>query len=288
MKKYIFVTATLLIAFWGCNDEEFLNREPRSILVDDQVFTDESIVLSVVADLYARYPEYQQINGNVHDHANFNEAFSSEDFGRHGNQDFGYGDWDWWDYGFVRELNLFLEKIALADELDPIARDRFEAEVKWLRAAVFFDAVKRMGGIPLITETMEYDFSGDPSYLRVPRAKEHEVYDFIIQEMDDIQSKLPTDEGIKDRATQGLAWALKSRAALYAGSIAKYGAMRTPQVSLPGGEVGIPAEMAEDYYATSLEASQDIIAGNVGGYGLYLKNPDSLSANFTNIFLDKS
>ncbi len=287
MKKYIVVTF-LSVFLWGCNDEDFLNRDPRDILVDEQVFTDEGIVLSVVADLYARYPEYQQINGNVHDHANFNEAFSSEDYGRHGNQDFNYGDWGWWDYGFIRELNLFLEKIAVADQLDPAARARFEAEVKWLRAAVYFDAVKKMGGVPLILQTMEYDFSGDPSYLRTPRAKEHEIYDFILQEMDAIKEHLPANESIKDRATQGLALALKSRAALYAGSIAKYGAIRTPQVTLPGGEVGIPADMADAYYAASLAASQAIISGDVGGYGLYMKNPDSLSANFANIFLDKN
>ena len=287
MKKYIIITI-LSIFFWGCNDEDFLNRDPRNILVDEQVFSDEGIVLSVVADLYARYPEYQQINGNVHDHANFNEAFSSEDYGRHGNQDFNYGDWGWWDYGFIRELNLFLEKIAVADQLDPAARARFEAEVKWLRAAVYFDAVKKMGGVPLILQTMEYDFSGDPSYLRTPRAKEHEIYDFILQEMDAIKGHLPANESIKDRATQGLALALKSRAALYAGSIAKYGAIRTPQVTLPGGEVGIPASMANDYYAASLAASQELISGSAGAYGLYMKNPDSLSANFANLFLDKS
>src|SRR5690606_40316756 len=90
-----------------------------------------------------------------------------------------YGDWGWWDYGFIRELNLFLEKIAVADQLDPAVRARFEAEVKWLRAAVYFDAVKKMGGVPLILQTLQYDFSGDPSYLRTPRAKEHEIYDFI-------------------------------------------------------------------------------------------------------------
>src|SRR5690606_7316381 len=73
-----------------------------------------------------------------------------------------------------------------------------------------------------------------------------------------------------------------------AGSIAKYGAISTPQVSLPNGEVGIPASMADSYYATSLAASQELISGSAGAYGLYMKNPDSLSANFANIFLDKS
>jgi tetrahydromethanopterin S-methyltransferase subunit F len=288
MKKYVFIVATLLATSWGCKDDEFLNRQPRDILSETQVFSDPVVVTSVVADLYARYPETHAINQNVHDQADFNEAFSSEDYGRHSNSDFGYDAWNWWDYGYIRELNLFLEKIATADQLKPEVRARFEAEVRWLRAATYFEAVKRMGGVPLILESLEYDFSGDPTYLRTPRAKEHEVYDFIISEMDAILPQLPKDAGIKDRVTQGLALATKSRAALYAASIAKYGALRTPQVSLPGGEIGIPASMAEGYYTTALEAAQEIISGNAGAYGLYLKSPGNLSANFNSLFRDKN
>ena len=61
---------------------------------------------------------------------------------------------------------------------------------------------------------------------------------------------------------------MEARAALYAGSIAKYGAT-TPQVSLPGGEVGIPASMATGYYTKALNAAQEIINGSAGGYELY-------------------
>ena len=288
MKKYVFILATLLATTWGCKDDEFLDREPRNILSEEQVFTDEGIVFSVVADLYARYPDYQATNQNVHDHADFNEAFSSEDYGRHGNSDYDYGSWGWWDYGYIRELNLFLETIATADQISPEARARFEAEVRLLRAATYFDGVKRVGGVPIILESMEYDYSGDPTYLQTPRAKEHEVYDFVIAELDAIRPQLLKDAGIKDRATQGLALAMKARAALYAASIAKYGALRTPQVSLPGGEIGIPAGMAEGYYNTALAAAQELIAGNAGAYGLYLKNPDSLAANFGSLFRDES
>jgi len=288
MKRYFYIIATLLITCWGCDDDEFLAREPKNILSEEQVFTDEGLVLSIVADLYARYPDYQAIGGDVNQYADLNEAFASRDYGRHQNSEFGYGDWGWWDYGYIRELNLFLEKIETADQISVEAREKFKAEVRWLRAAVYFDAVKRVGGVPLILEQLNYDFSGDPTYLQTPRAKEHEIYDFVIQEMDAIRPNLPNDAGIKDRATQGLALALKARAALYAGSIAKYGAIRTPSVTLPGGEVGIPADMANAYYTTALEAAQEIIAGNAGGYALYMKNPNDLSANFSNLFRDKN
>ena len=79
---------------------------------------------------------------------------------------------------------------------------------------------------------------------------------------------------------------MEARAALYAGSIAKYGAT-TPTVVLPGAEVGIPLAKANDYYTKALNASKAIIEGTVGSYQLYKGLPD-LSDNFAAIFLDKS
>ena len=89
----------------------------------------------------------------------------------------------------------------------------------------------------------------------MPRAKESEIYDFVISEAEAIKNDLPADVNEKSRATKAAALAMEARAALYAGSIAKYGAT-TPQVSLPGGEVGIPAAMANGYYTNSVEQLQ--------------------------------
>jgi hypothetical protein len=282
MKKYLMLMMVTMCITWGCNDDEFLNREPKNILLDEQIFKDEKLVLSVVGGFYNRYPEYQRLN-NWYEFTNFDEAFASTfgDYWRHQFQDYGYDWWNLWDYAYLREMNLFLQKIAVATELDPTERARFESEVRFLRGALYFEMVKRMGGVPLILEPLTYDFSGDVTYLQYPRAKEYEIYDFVISEMDAIKSQLPNDPNTKARATQGAALALKARAALYAGSIAKYGAT-TPAVSLPNGEVGIPPGMANAYYQKVLDAVQEMT-----GYSLYNKKPD-LADNFASIFLDKS
>jgi hypothetical protein len=141
-----------------------------------------------------------------------------------------------------------------------------------------------MGGVPILTEPMTYDFGGDPTYLQHPRAKEYEVYDFILEELDAIQDDLPDDMGVKSRATKGLMLAMKSRVALYAASIAKYGAT-TPAVSTSGGEVSIPVSMADGYYQQALDAAEILI--NDGPYSLYDVEED-LSENFAGIFLDKN
>ena len=190
-------------------------------------------MFSVLADLYNRLSDYQGLE-NWWEYASFDETFASNagDYWRHQNQKYGYGDWGMWDYGFIRDLNLFIQKCEVAIEISTESKTRFLAEAKFIRAMVYFEHVKRMGGVPLILEPLEYDYSGDPTYLQYPRAKEHEVYDFVIADMEAIKDHLPNGS-TRSRATKGAALALISRAALYAGSIANYGQL-TPEVTFLG------------------------------------------------------
>ncbi len=294
MKKiFQILSIAVLTLGWSCNDDDFLNRPPTGQLSEDQIWNDEGQVLSVLGDLYNRYVDlstFKTINDvpgwtTVSD---FNEAFWSE-AGRYGNfQNSGWDvrSWGAWDYGYIREMNLFIQKCTAADKLAPAVRERYLAEARFLRASYYFELVKRMGGVPLILEPMVYDFSGDPSYLQHARAKESEIYDFVIKEAEEIRDKLPASVGEKSRATKAAALAMEVRAALYAGSIAKYG-VNTPSVALPGGEVGIPASAANGYYTKALAAAKEIISGNAGAYALYTKKPD-LSENFASIFYDKA
>lgn len=289
MKKYTYILVIFTILAWtGCtSDEEFLDRPPAEILTEEQLFSDQAAILSVLGDLYNRYNDF----GTVQDWSsisNFNVSFWSEN-GRYGEfQNDGWSNFlgTTWDYGYIREINLFLERGEASTSLDEETKARFLAEARFLRVSYYFELVKRMGGVPLILETLEYDFSGDASYLRRPRETEAAIYDFIITETDAIAEILPSNATTKSRATKGAALALQTRAALYAASIAKYGPT-TPLVTLSGGEVGIPASRADGYYAQALKSAQAIINGEAGEYSLYAKKPD-LSDNFASIFYDKS
>ncbi|MGV3600366.1 MAG: RagB/SusD family nutrient uptake outer membrane protein [Dyadobacter fermentans] len=298
MKKiFQILSIAVLTLGWSCNDDDFLNRPPTGQLSEDQIWTDEGQVLSVLGDLYNRYVDiatFKTIRIDNNDVpgwttvGDFNEAFWSE-AGRYNvfqNSGWDLKSWSHWDYAYIREMNLFIQKCTAADKLSPAVRERYLAEARFLRASYYFELVKRMGGVPLILEPMVYDYSGDPSYLQHPRAKESEIYDFVIKETEEIKDKLPATPGEKSRATKAAALAMEVRAALYAGSIAKYG-VNTPAVSLPGGEVGIPSNMANGYYTKALAAAKEIITGKAGVYALYTKKPD-LSENFASIFYDKA
>ena len=289
MKKHILLFGVILLSAWSCSkdDEEFLDRPSTSILTQEQIFSDPKTTLSVLGDLYNRYYDF----GTVEDWstlARFNVAYWSE-AGRYPvfqNDGWGYGEWGTWDYAYIREINLFLERCSEATELAEADKTQFLAEARFLRASYYFELVKRMGGVPLILESETYDFSGDATYLQHPRETEAAIYDFVISEADALKDILPADANSKSRATKGAVLAMQSRAALYAASIAKYGTT-TPEVSLPGGEVGIPASRSDGYYEKALSAAQSIINGEAGGYALYTKKPN-LSENFSSIFYDKA
>jgi hypothetical protein len=281
---------TMVLGAIGCmKDDEFLDVQPTSIVPQDVAFNDPNLVLSILADLYNRYYDFSGLDNGWQSFADFSESYPSENGSNFIVQrtGWGYDSWNTWDYSYIRDLNLFIERDSAATELTSSDKARFLAEGKFLRASYYFEMVKRMGGVPLITSSIQYDPSkGGVETVQFPRAKESDIYDFVINEAEAIKNDLPADPNEKSRASKGAALAMESRAALYAGSIAKYGAT-TPAVSLPGGEVGIPASKANDYYTIALTAAQEIINGEAGAYALYNRGGD-LSDNFANLFLDKN
>jgi hypothetical protein len=301
MKKISLITiVAILLSTGACKKESsFLDVPPTQVLPTELAFSDPALVLSILGDLYNRQRDFSSLDGypipnttntepGWRTFADFSESFPSENgssfiIQRTG---WGYDEWNIWDYGYIRDLNLFIQRATAATKLTDDDKKRFIAEGRFLRANYYFEMVKRMGGVPLITDPLTYDYSGNVTPLQKPRAKESEVYDFVISEAEAIKGSLPAKVDTKSRATTGAALAMEARAALYAGSIAKYGA-GTPQVSLQGGEVGIPASMASGYYTKALTAAQAIINGSAGAYQLYKVLPD-LADNFAAVFLDKS
>jgi hypothetical protein len=291
-KSFYFIALSLLACMGGCKkDSDFLENPPNSIVPTETVFSDPALVLSVLGDLYNRQLSFSSFDQGWPSFADFSESFISDEgaYGYVQNTGWGYGSWgvNWKDaYTYIRELNLFIERDSASTKLTDADKALFNAEGRFLRANYYFELTKRYGGIPLILHSETYDYKGDPTYLQHPRAKESEMYDFVISEAEAIKDVLPANQNDKSRASKAAALAMEARAALYAGSIARYGAT-TPGVSLPGGEVGIPSSKANEYYQKALTAAQAIINGGAGVYKLYKVLPD-LSDNFAAIFLDKS
>ena len=293
-KKFLIAILTLFIFNQGCKkDSEYLDIKPTQVLSTELAFSDAAQVLSILADLYTRQYDDSRI-ADWRTVADFNEAFYSQNDQYntyHGNNSWGFSGpnnfWVNWNYTYIRELNLFMERCATSTALDAATKALYIAEARFLRASYYLTLTRLYGGVPLILKSLEYDGSGNTTSLQVARSKESAMYDFIISEAEALKVLLPANSATKARATKAAALAMESRAALSAASIAKYGAS-TPSVTLSGGEVGIPTSSASGYYIIALRSAKEIIDGSAGNYSLYKKQPNNLSENFAAIFYDKT
>ncbi len=273
MKRINFIFVLLcLFTIVSCND--FLERDAEGIITYEDVFKDDKMTTAALANLYGRV----NWGPSVDDDMAF--IYGDEACWSNGNpQEWnGFSDTHYrvYDYGLVRNINQFLDGLRNdAPDMDPVKKNNLEGEVRFLRVWTYFNMCRGLGGLPLIGDNVfAYESGMDVSVLQYPRATEAATYDYIISECEDIARNYLSPEHTVNaaRASKWTALALKARAALYAASIAKYNAIYTPQITLEGGEVGIPSDKALYYYDIAYKAAKEII--DQGGYELYRKNSD--------------
>ena len=273
MKKLLFIGSLLFFVLLVSCQKDWLERQPKNILTDEQVWNDPRQLLSLMANYYDRLPSDMSLDGNWRNMADYDDAMwsgNSNDEGRNNIRNYATNRWEYWDYTLIRDINLSIEKLQTnGTKLNADLKKQITSELRFIRAWVYFEMVRRMGGVPIVTSQLVYDYSGNVEPLKNSRNRESEVYDFIGSEMDAIKNDLgnaTATTASPSRANKYTALALKSRAMLYAGSLAKYNNLRAQPITTSGGEVGIDASKANAYYLKSLQASEEII--NSGVYAL--------------------
>lgn len=284
--KHIFIFLTVLLAFSACT-KDILDKKPLDVITDLDVWKSAPLIKTYINGIYPKmdFTYVDQADMNTYPWQ-ITEALYMDDTGGPG---FGgvpkFGSFtsesgwiNWWGYKAIRQMNYALEMLPGATVAEDVKKSSI-AEVRFLRAFSYFHMAKLFGGVPLIVKAQNVN---DPmEELKVPRAKEEEVYNFVISELDAIAGDLLEAQPQSDlgRPTKAAGLALKARAALYAGSIAQYGALQL------NGVVGIPAAQATSYYQKSYDASKAIMNMNAstGKPALYNANPD-LVKNFQDIF----
>lgn len=281
--KYIVSTFIFFIILSSCTED--LNVEP-DFISEQAIFEEEALTEAYLAELYRSMPftflsGFGQSNMGLipamgAEHINFaNWQGPNQAFLRAYSPETGAGLLDFWAYGTLRDINYLLENIIISKNLPAEFIERKVEEARFLRAFVYFEMVKRYGGVPIITRVQQED---DPDDVLFPaRNTEQEVYDFIHSELTEILKTMPDERrGPEGRVDRYTALALQSRAMLYAASIAQFGEVQS------NGVVGISANMANDYYQKSYQASQAIKAS--GQFSLFNKSADKVE-NYSNIFL---
>lgn len=202
----------------------------------------ELVNSTVLSDGYSdlmKYTRYQ--DGNT-----ANRLFSVVNYL---NEENSLSPWSTW-YTNIKKLNDFLISVnnGNGSGLDQTELNKRVAEIRFLRAFIYQDLVIRHGGVILRIDEKKLD---GPEEANKARSTADECWDFIIGEYEKAAEFLPeTWSGDNGRITQGAAWGMLARAALYAGRWSK-----------------------------ALEAAQKVetLAGN----GIY-----ALATNYSSIFTD--
>ena len=283
INKILVSALVMALSFYSC---DYLDVPPINIIQDDAIFNSESGITSYMTTLYYDLPiedfRYTQQGFNVSGKGQgrlpnvSGEAMcsSSDDISTIGDGTW----WGCWDYGKIRRVNYFLKNFPAykSNFQNTVLADAWMGEAHFIRAYCYFAMVKRYGGVPILREPQEY--VGDIESLKVPRDTEKACYDFIAEDLDEAFRLLPDNEEIlgKGRATKYAALALKSRAMLYAGSIARYGTVDL------NGLVGIDRALANDYFELAYKAVKELEKSK--RFSLYRKNSDK-EKNFAELFL---
>ena len=289
MKKLLYIIVFASFVFSSC--DSVLEREPLDIISDNTVWDDPALVDAYILDVYSHmyflYNDLGTAETNRNNIYTIN-ALADQSTNARDNIDLVVkwqaglldenGGLENWHYNNVRKMNDFLVEM----ESSIISEDEKKlliGRIKFARALTYFTMVKWYGGIPIISEPQGIDASLEE--LLVPRNTELEVYDFIISECDEIISNemLPSDfSGARlGDPTTYVAQALKSRAALYAASIARWGTVKND------GLVGIPQDQENKFWQISYDASKAIIDGP---FSLYQKSEDIVE-NYQQAFVDE-
>lgn len=268
MKKIYICTilAALCLILSSCKD--YLDQEPDNILSDEAVYNDPKLIKSVLANFYDRISYGQHIRGDLYDYTRLDEAIRYDPDDVNG---FDRNKWREYNYELVRNINDFLYKLKTVSTIseEPVGKvegkNLWRDEARFIRAWYYFCSARTLGGVPIVgDELFQYTPGDDVQPMQKARSTEAGIYDYIIEECQDIANNNYLIEAKENvNASRGTIWAakmLEARAALYAASLAKYNNLITSDIFTIGGEVGIDASKANYYYDIALKAAEYVIA----------------------------
>ena len=287
-RRLIYTAAAVSLILTSCDG--WLTKEDPTQLSLEQAYSSASGITSIAANLYGRLnmPQNFKSDSESYDLCRWDEAVSNSYYWQF-STNVGTSYRNYYDYDLIRDINLHIKNLEeSAGDIPQAQKDYFIGEARFLRAYTYFQMVKNLGGVPLVTEV--YEYTNQPLEYAKPRNTEAEVYDFIIKEMDEVKDVLdvsPAGGNLLTRASKAAALALKSRAALYAGTLAVNSSVSADKgLNLASGATGIASSRANDYLEACIDAWKELKA--TGKYSLLTGTGSSLAENFSKVFITKS
>lgn len=230
-KYNIWVLIVGMIMFVSCNDE-FLDRAPSVNLTEDKIFSDPILAVKFadnaynhLVDEYARFNAHRGITGQAADEAvsgnnevsirTLTNGTYHDHYERGGASLNDIGDIWARSYAGIRVTNKMLSQIDNVPWTANQSPDRIRGEMYFIRAFLYFELIKRFGGVPIADRV--YDVNENIDF---PRNTYDECVNFILKDLDNADKFLPTEYNLSNagRSTLGASKALRSRLLLFAAS----------------------------------------------------------------------
>lgn len=276
-----------------------LNTPPLNTVNEEDIFGSVAGTESYLARLYTNLPLEDFRYFFEHNDDIFNQTYpniykqpsnlTGESIGRDVNSYFTEPAGTFWSkaYKYIRDVNIMIE--ALPNYKSKFTEDQYNSylgEAYFIRAGIYFSLAKRYGGVPIVDKVIDYPASVSVEETKLARDSEEDTWDFIGEDYDRAISLLPSTS-LKGRANKYAAAAIKSRAMLHAGCIAKYNTIEYSPLNNVR-ICGIPSDRALDYFTKAYEATKIV---DEGGYSLYkgewaAGDTAAITQNFINIFLN--
>lgn len=292
MKKFKYILPFILsFSLFSCTK---LDISPTNIIQDGDIFGSEAGINSYMARIYSEMPieDFRYSPNYLFNHfwvlqvpsTMAGEALCREIGGaKNESTSTDFGD-TWSDlYTVIRECNYFLENIKnYQGNYTAATVSKYKGEAYFIRAFTYYALVKRYGGVPLVTRVLNYP-AESINDVDIARSSEEDTWKLVAADYDSAIALLPTSNQT-GRANKYAAYAMKARAMVHAGSIAKY---NTSSYIVGGIRLcGLSSDLAKEYYTQAYNAA---LAVDGGGYSLYMNDwaagdKTAQYNNFKNLF----
>src|SRR5690349_19899792 len=177
MKKLI-LFSLLSIVLFSCKKNLLNEMAPQDRIPETAVWSDESLIKAYHNELYNAIPHgfgihlyskltdeaYNSVHGRQGPEIFKLNSLDPDNIGRRGNGDNNYI--YYWNHGYsyLRQVNIFLEKMAEPNAVAIANKARYIAEAKFIRAFIYFNLVERYGGVPIVTQSYNLSDNGSVNF----------------------------------------------------------------------------------------------------------------------------
>ena len=289
---------SILFGCFSASCDSYLDVVPDNIATIDHAFTNRYQAEKFLFTLYSYLPRmgHGAVEGRFDDYTwtgngpanlqNFYPYFLLRD-GNNVSSPFCNG-WHGYQGGIptfiaIRKCNVLFEKIDQVKDLQPIEKNRWIAEAKFLKAYYHFLLLQQYGPIPIIDVNLP--ISAENEEAMVERLPVEVVFDYIIGLIDEAMPYLPNkidDISVEmGRVTQAAALAVKAKVAVTAASPLFNGNATYASFKNRHGQ-RLMGEYNREKWAKAVEAcKQAIDSCHHAGFGLYEYLPESTMSDET-------